>query len=144
MSLWCSGSKNKQKQQCEIRWQADFQQTTRRHIPEDRTLHNYRCDNLKSYMLLYVCHFTQHSFSDIKAQYYGLRMRIANMLLNARSTSGVIIEKSMKWRLNLIKSESESVYDWRFTANQSWRQAPWDSRPVILFSNWTLTFIVLM
>jgi hypothetical protein len=25
------------------------QQTTRRHIPEDDTLHNHRCENLKSY-----------------------------------------------------------------------------------------------
>jgi uncharacterized membrane protein YciS (DUF1049 family) len=28
----------------------DFHQTTRRYIPEDGTLHNHRCDNLKSYM----------------------------------------------------------------------------------------------
>jgi hypothetical protein len=28
--------------------------------------------------------------------------------------------------------------------SSSWRQAPWDSRPVILFSNWALTVIVLM
>jgi hypothetical protein len=28
------------------------QQTTRRHIPEDDTLHNHRCGNLKSYTLL--------------------------------------------------------------------------------------------
>jgi hypothetical protein len=27
------------------------QQTTRRHIPEDDTLHNHRCENLKSYIL---------------------------------------------------------------------------------------------
>jgi hypothetical protein len=27
------------------------QQTTRRHIPEDYTLHNHRCENLKSYIL---------------------------------------------------------------------------------------------
>jgi hypothetical protein len=26
-------------------------QTTRRHIPEDDTLHNHRCENLKSYIL---------------------------------------------------------------------------------------------
>jgi hypothetical protein len=26
------------------------QQTTRRHIPEDDTLHNHRCENLKSYI----------------------------------------------------------------------------------------------
>jgi hypothetical protein len=44
------------------------------------------------------------------------------------------------------ESESELLYDWWFTANQSisssWRQAPWDSRPVILFSNWTLAVIL--
>jgi hypothetical protein len=27
----------------------DFQRTTWRYIPEDRTLHNHRCENLKSY-----------------------------------------------------------------------------------------------
>jgi hypothetical protein len=27
----------------------EFQQTTRRYIPEDRKLHNHRCENLKSY-----------------------------------------------------------------------------------------------
>jgi hypothetical protein len=31
----------------------DFQRITRRYIPEDkRTLHNYRCDNLKYYTLM--------------------------------------------------------------------------------------------
>jgi hypothetical protein len=28
----------------------DFQRTTRRYIPEGRTLHNHRCENLKSYI----------------------------------------------------------------------------------------------
>jgi signal-transduction protein with cAMP-binding, CBS, and nucleotidyltransferase domain len=28
----------------------DFQRTTRRYIPEDRTLHDHRCENLKSYI----------------------------------------------------------------------------------------------
>jgi hypothetical protein len=27
------------------------QHTTRRHIPEDDTLHNHRCENLKSYIV---------------------------------------------------------------------------------------------
>jgi hypothetical protein len=27
------------------------QQTTRGHIPEDDTLHNHRCENLKSYII---------------------------------------------------------------------------------------------
>jgi hypothetical protein len=30
----------------------DFEQITRRYIPEDSTLHNHRCDNLKSYFQL--------------------------------------------------------------------------------------------
>jgi hypothetical protein len=33
---------------------ADIQRTTRRYIPEDRTLHNDRCENFKSYMFLSV------------------------------------------------------------------------------------------
>jgi hypothetical protein len=28
----------------------ELQRTTRRYIPEDRTLHNHRCENIKSYM----------------------------------------------------------------------------------------------
>jgi hypothetical protein len=28
----------------------DFQRTTRRYIPEDSPLHNYRCENLKSFI----------------------------------------------------------------------------------------------
>jgi hypothetical protein len=34
---------------CSSETSVDFQQTTRRCIPEDRTLHNHRCKNLKSY-----------------------------------------------------------------------------------------------
>jgi hypothetical protein len=34
---------------CSSEKSVDFQQTTRRYIPEDRTLHNHRCENLKSY-----------------------------------------------------------------------------------------------
>jgi hypothetical protein len=30
----------------------DFQQTTQRYIPEDRTLRNHRCENLRSYIIL--------------------------------------------------------------------------------------------
>jgi hypothetical protein len=31
------------------------QQTTRRHIPEDDTLHNHRCESLKSYGTTFQC-----------------------------------------------------------------------------------------
>jgi ABC-type transport system involved in cytochrome bd biosynthesis fused ATPase/permease subunit len=32
----------------------DFQRTTRRYIPEVITVHNHRCENLKSYVSRYV------------------------------------------------------------------------------------------
>jgi hypothetical protein len=51
--------------------------------------------------------------------------------------------------INPLKTESESeselLYDWRFTANRFvLATTPWDSRPVILFSIWTFAVIVLM
>jgi hypothetical protein len=36
---------------CSSQTSVDFQRTTRRYIPEDRTLHNHRCENLKYYSL---------------------------------------------------------------------------------------------
>jgi hypothetical protein len=38
----------------------DTRRTTRRYIPEDRTFHNHRCENLKSYMfsLWWLTHYT--------------------------------------------------------------------------------------
>jgi hypothetical protein len=41
---------------------ADFQWTTRRYIPEDKSLHNHSCENLKSY--LPQCHFVIHKTSQ--------------------------------------------------------------------------------
>jgi hypothetical protein len=35
---------------CYSETSVDIQRTTRRYIPEDRTLHNHRCENLNSYM----------------------------------------------------------------------------------------------
>jgi hypothetical protein len=34
---------------CSFEMSINTQQNTRRHIPEDDTLHNHRCENLKSY-----------------------------------------------------------------------------------------------
>jgi hypothetical protein len=36
-----------------------FQRTTQRYIPEDNTLHNYHCENLKSYTIR-ECFLTKH------------------------------------------------------------------------------------
>jgi hypothetical protein len=40
----------------------DFQRTTRRYFPEERTLHNYRCENLKCYRW-WMCCMTFRSLS---------------------------------------------------------------------------------
>jgi hypothetical protein len=38
---------------CRSETSVDSQRTARLYIPEDGTLQNYRCENLKSYMFLY-------------------------------------------------------------------------------------------
>jgi hypothetical protein len=51
--LYLQGRINRARYQRESRLQAersvDFQRTIRRYIPEDSSLHNHRCENLKSY-----------------------------------------------------------------------------------------------
>jgi hypothetical protein len=39
----------------------DFQQATRRYIPEDSTLYNHRCENLKSYRVCRNLHYSMGS-----------------------------------------------------------------------------------
>jgi hypothetical protein len=41
---------------CSSETSVDFQRTTQHYIPEDRTLHNHRWENLKSYKF----HFRKH------------------------------------------------------------------------------------
>jgi hypothetical protein len=38
---------------CSAETSVDIQRTTRRHIPEDDTLHIHRCENLKSYIKVF-------------------------------------------------------------------------------------------
>jgi hypothetical protein len=44
----------KMKAICSSETPVDTQRTTRRYIPEDGTLHNHRCENLKSYMISFL------------------------------------------------------------------------------------------
>jgi hypothetical protein len=39
---------------CYSETSVDFQRFTRRYIPEDITLHNHRCENLKSYTVCVI------------------------------------------------------------------------------------------
>jgi hypothetical protein len=45
------------------------QRTTRRHIPEEDTLQNHRCENLKSYTINHVAQncFAQHKFAHSRS-----------------------------------------------------------------------------
>jgi hypothetical protein len=40
---------------CSFEASVYFQRTTRRYIPEDRSIHNHRCENLKFCIVLFVC-----------------------------------------------------------------------------------------
>jgi hypothetical protein len=40
---------------CSSETSVETQRTTRRHIPEDDTLHNHGCENLKSYNRIFLC-----------------------------------------------------------------------------------------
>jgi hypothetical protein len=51
---------------------ADFQRTTRRYIPADRTLRNHRCVNLRSYKITYLACSLSSSFipTDVDYKFY--------------------------------------------------------------------------
>jgi hypothetical protein len=42
---------------CSSETSVDIQRNTRRYIPEDNTLHNHRCENLKSYTISVIVWF---------------------------------------------------------------------------------------
>jgi hypothetical protein len=48
----------------------DFQQTTERYTPEDNTLHNHRCENLKSYIVFL---YGEATHSNLKMEVMSLR-----------------------------------------------------------------------
>jgi hypothetical protein len=56
---------------CSSETSVDFQRIARRYIPEDSTLHNHRCENLKSYMF-----FIKFCVGNL---HQGLRSRCSEM-----------------------------------------------------------------
>jgi hypothetical protein len=58
MSPTFPGSKQSKKSASNMQQAETTQRTTRRYIPEDKSLHDYRCENLKAYIdwkLIMVC-----------------------------------------------------------------------------------------
>jgi hypothetical protein len=49
-----AGTKQRMKAKYSSETSVDFQGNTMRYIPEDRTLYNHRCENLKSYDIKYI------------------------------------------------------------------------------------------
>jgi hypothetical protein len=48
---WLNSSNLKMEAICSFETSVDLHRSTRRYIPEGRTLHNHRCENLASYTL---------------------------------------------------------------------------------------------
>jgi hypothetical protein len=68
---------------CSSETSVAIQQTTRRHIPEDDTLHNHRCENLKSY-------YKVGDFRSFLSRNLGLSLptlHITNELINSMEQS---------------------------------------------------------
>jgi hypothetical protein len=58
---------------CSSETSVDIQRTTRRYIPEDGTLHNHRCENLKSYITLLINIYNK--FRDVVTDIHVHRVR---------------------------------------------------------------------
>jgi hypothetical protein len=64
----------------------DFQRTTRRYIPEDSTLHDQSCENLKSHEA-YVCPLTKNIITHLFLIFIYIFPLIRNFLLKIRNLS---------------------------------------------------------
>jgi hypothetical protein len=58
---------------CSSETSVNFQRTTRRYIPEDSTLHNHRCENLKSYNIEHAHSIESTEFVDKMSDYRFIR-----------------------------------------------------------------------
>jgi hypothetical protein len=88
----------------------DFEQTTRRCTPDDRTLHSHRCDNLKSYEI---------------SQTRSCNLKLIEHLLPARSTDIFNCQEKAFTSVLFLISDAEcafwavtlsecGIYYWRF------------------------------
>jgi hypothetical protein len=114
----------------------DFQRTTRRYIPEDSTLHNHRCENLKSCpqsILFPQC--MRSSFTFIRNN----RQNSSFVYFNFCSlTHHAWRQKVLNW---MIEPQLDSRYDRRSVGQSVLVSSPiWGSWPDI---NYCLTVTVL-
>jgi hypothetical protein len=89
----CWKSTNISEATCSSETSVNFQRTTRRYILEDRTLHNHRCENLKSYtitcqlqtvILPYI--FTLNKYLNVECRlYFTETLRVVFLMYTCRS-----------------------------------------------------------
>jgi hypothetical protein len=77
---------------CASKTLGGFQRTTPRYIPEDRTLHNHRCENLKSYLMergcMLICIFGARNMKSIKVEYWPVLTEIFHTCSYTRNLPG--------------------------------------------------------
>jgi hypothetical protein len=90
------------------------QQTTRRHIPEEHTLHNHHCENLKSYILhfLYsVCYGNEvASSSDSEVERYVIIRNLSHSIFDILSV--FICRREIQTYLHSNVFSCKVAYKW--------------------------------
>jgi Fe2+ transport system protein B len=83
---------------CSSEMSVHFQQTTRYYIPDDRTLHNHHCENLKSY-LLSVSSYIAFRMSHI---YMFLSLKIGSSQRHNLSLVRINLEHPARLWINIL------------------------------------------
>jgi hypothetical protein len=101
------------------RWRR-FKRTTRRYIPEDRTLHNHGCENLRSYMKVFKFHRKVNSVSDFVPVQDFVQRPWMSRLENPKRAIGLkfYFDNVMSFR---PKSRAEDTSLWRWMCYGIWR-----------------------
>jgi hypothetical protein len=100
------------------------QRTTRRHIPEDDTLHNHRCENLKSYVTVFVCSFMPEESrscqqSSCNCQYNYLASQKSYLVICVILVSSFVTSRYVLYLNVLILSSFNLMYLFVFSLTHS-------------------------
>jgi hypothetical protein len=94
----------------------NFQRNIQRYIPEGSTLHNHRCENLRSYIL---CHFVTDSLYNISIPGKAHRQVLQHWALQRITIllASVSFDKDLSWRIYWFITEY-FILHWLFYLTQ--------------------------